>query len=76
MSKHFGSCALIIIFSLIHYLAGFDGFGEVMAPANPSKQQVPQPKKEDKLIKDDIDASMALLAGNLNIGRDGNQMKK
>ena len=47
-----------------------------MAPANPSKQQVPQPKKEDKLIKDDIDASMALLAGNLGIGRDGNQMNK
>ena len=55
---------------------GFDGFGEVMAPANQNRQQVPQPKKEEKLIKGDIDASMALLAGNLNIGRDGNQMKK
>ena len=35
----------LIIFLLFDYLAGFDGFGEVMAPANPSRQQVPQPKK-------------------------------
>lgn len=58
------------------YFTGFDGFGEVMAPAGQNKQQVPQPKKEEKLIKGDIDASMALLAGNLNIGRDSNQIKK
>ncbi len=48
-----------------------------MAPASRNKPATGmQPKKEDKLIQGDIDASMALLAGNLNIGRDGNQLKK
>ncbi len=57
-------------------LAGFDGFGEVMAPVGQNQPAAMQPKKEEKLIKGDIDASMAMLAGNLNMGRDGNQMKK
>ncbi len=47
-----------------------------MAPAGGEKPANMLPKKETKLIQGDVDTSMALLAGNLGIGRDGGQVKK
>ncbi|ELU11462.1 hypothetical protein CAPTEDRAFT_193868 [Capitella teleta] len=63
---------------LLLQVCRFDAFGDIMAPqANAGQpQNVPQPKKQSKVITGDLDSSLASLAGNLNMNSGANQIKK
>ncbi len=66
----------------MYFASGFDGFGEVLQPAGskPGMAQqtgpVPKRKEEYKLIKGNVDQSLAALAGNLGINGPTSQIKK
>lgn len=74
-----GSCEFHTFVGFGFCTAGFDGFGEILRPVNTtsgSQGQGGTPvNKQDKLIKSDLDSSLASLAGGLNIHPVG-QVKK
>ncbi|XP_064629535.1 phosphatidylinositol-binding clathrin assembly protein LAP-like isoform X17 [Lineus longissimus] len=51
---------------------GYDGFGDVMQPASQRAQQ----QQGSRLIKQDLDSSLASIVGNLNINGPGQHLKK
>jgi hypothetical protein len=58
--------------NFVSCFSGYDGFGDVMQPA--ARQALPQ--HGSKLIKQDLDSSLASIVGNLNINGPGQHLKK
>ena len=57
----------VLNLTVLLYIAGFDGFGELMQPANNQMQQNAPNQQKQPMGTGDLDSNLALLAGSITI---------